>query len=540
MCDRYANAISEGDRPMIGRYRRYAVIVLRLFPFAIAFLRDHRRFLLFGSPRTLPREAHRERANRLTERLIELGPAFIKAGQVLSTRPDVVPPVYADTLGTLQDEVPESETADPKSVLKEEIDTEFLDLDTLEPIAGGSLAYVYTAIRTDTGEQIALKVQRPDVKRRVERDLEIIRRLVPLASIVAPEHHQYSLQNIADDFEEIILQELDFDREARMMERIRDNLENSELIYVPEPDTDASTERVVVMEYVDGTKITEDDAFDGTEIDKATAASAIADMYLTMGLTHGVFHADPHPGNLAVDEHGRIVIYDFGMCQELTPTVQSQIVQLYKSLSIRDVDGLIDALVALDVVDPAVDRQEIRQVIELAIESLAGRPQITWRQIFSELTLSLRDFPFRIPPDVMLLIRVGTVAEGVCRTLDPEFDFLVAVRSYLVREGHAKTEVETLLADVRADFRRSLPVVAGLPHRLDSVLGQIERGELTVKRDSSQDPSVPAGIGHAVIAAGLFVTTGLLYSHTTRGTVLVTAAAILFVSLFLLSRRKGY
>ena len=521
---------------MKGVYRRYLEILRRLLPFAIAFLRDRHRFLVVGGSRSLSRSTHRDRAENLTETLLHLGPAFIKAGQVLSTRPDLVPPAYAEALGALQDEVPESHETDPVDVIRTDLGSTVLDLDTLEPVAGGSLAYVYRVRRQDDGEQVAVKVRRPGVRERIERDLRIIRRLIPIVSVFAPERHRYSLRNIADDFEDIILQELDFEREAAMMERIRKNLADDDRVYVPWADSAASTERVLVMEYVDGTKITDDDAVDGRDITREELAATIADVYLRMGLGDGVFHADPHPGNLAVDDEGRLVIYDFGMCEELPPTVRAQIVELYRSLSRRDVDGLIEALVGLDILEATVDRRRVRRVLELAIETLAGKDHVTWHDIFSELTVSLHDFPFRIPPDVMLLLRVGTVGEGVCRRLDPEFDFLAAVQSHLVQEGHVERELRTQLSKMQKELLLSTPLVASLPRRLDTVLDRIERGEVVVQTERVNERR-EREMGYAILSAGLFVTAGLVYPYTRTTSALATGAAIIFLVGFFLKRR---
>lgn len=521
---------------MTGRYRRYVVILLGLLPFAVAFLRDRRRFVLFGPARECPRQTHEKRAQRLTETLLDLGPTFVKAGQVLSTRPDLVPPVYAEALGTLQDEVPETDDADPRDVVRAELGSAVLDLETLEPIAGGSLAYVYTATRSSTGERVAVKVRRPNLRQRIERDLQIIRRLVPVVGTFAPERHSYSLQNIADDFEEIILQELDFEREGAMMERISENLADDDRVYVPGVEREVSTERVLVMEYVEGKKITSDDIVTGRDVTREELATTIAEVYLQMGLEDGVFHADPHPGNLAVDEEGRLVIYDFGMCKELSPAVKAQIVELYTSLAWRDVGGLIDALVALDVLEPTVDRRRVQRVLELSMESLAGKSHVTWHDIFSELTVSLQDFPFRIPPDVMLLIRVGTVGEGVCRTLDPEFDFLDTAREHLVSEGHIEREFRSQLSEVRDELGRSLPGAAALPRRLDTVLEQTERGELVVRTESLEEAD-DSGLGYAILAAGLFVTAGLLFPQSQTGAATAGTVATLCLLAFLLARR---
>ena len=496
---------------MLGFVRRYLVVLVRFLPFAVAFLRDRRRFLVAGPPRRTEAAAHRRRAERMRDTMLALGPAFIKVGQVLSTRPDIVPPTYAEVFGTLQDEIPEDAGEDPRTVVEAELGDD-LDLSTLEPVAGGSLAFVYTVAHD--GDRIALKVRRPGLKAVIERDLRVVRGLIPLVSPFLPERQRYSVRNAADDFEEVILDELDFARERAVMAEIRENFADDDRVVIPAVYPDLSSERVLAMEYLTGRKGTDDDAFDGVDVDPHGMATRITHVFLKMGLVDGVFHADPHPGNLAVTDEGRLLIFDFGMSDRLPATAREDIVDLYRALVRRDADGLVDALIALDVLEAGGDRVEVRRVLELVIENLEGRSEITWRTIITELTTTLREFPFRIPPDVMLLIRVGTVGEGVCRQLDPEFDFLAAVRSFLVEEGLIEGELEAVAAESWADVRRSLPALARVPARMDRTLERLERGDLVVRTEPaggrrSGDPD----LGHAVIAGALIVAAALLALH---------------------------
>ncbi|GAB7020932.1 ABC1 kinase family protein [Halostagnicola bangensis] len=488
-------------------YSRYVQVLVRLLPVAIALLRDQRRFLLFGPPRSVDETVHRERAEKLTQTMLDLGPAFIKVGQVLSTRPDIVPPLYVEVLSSLQDEVPEDTGGDPFDIVEAELD-DVIDLEAVTPLAGGSLAYVYTAEYED--ERIALKVRRPDLVSMIERDLRVIRRLIPLVAVFADERQRYSLENIANDFEEIIRDELDFEREAAVMEEIGNNLADNDRVVVPDTYPELCSERIVAMEYVEGTKITNEDIFDDTGLGATEMATLITRTYLRMGLIDGVFHADPHPGNLAVTDAGRLVIYDYGMSQRLTEQEQADITALYRTLVRRDVDGLVNALIALEVLEPTVDRVAVRRVLELVIETLEGRSEITWRAIITELFAMLHDFPFRIPPNVMLLVRVSTVGEGVCRSLDPEFDFLAATRSFLVDHGFIESELEVLFEDLRDDVRRSAPVVTGLPARIDTVFGQLERGELVVRTDPVEPTTGDSGLGYAVLSSAFVLAATLL------------------------------
>lgn len=517
---------------MKGFYTRLVEVVLRLFPFAVAFARDRRRFILFGRPKSLPRDTHERRAERLVETLLSLGPAFIKVGQVLSTRPDLVSPVYAETLATLQDQVPESTEQDPEAVVRSDLGAA-VETATLSPIAGGSLAYVYTA-EVD-GETVALKIRRPNIKVRIERDLRVIRRLVPVVGFVMSDEKQYSMTNIADDFERIILDELDFEREARMMREISENFGDDRRVRIPDVNESMTTARVLVMEYVDGDPVTDEGALRSRGIEPAAMAERIADVYLTMGLEHGVFHADPHPGNLAITDDGRLLIYDYGMSERLDPATQERIVELYRSLARRDIDGLTDALVALEVLEPTANRTDVRRVLQLAMQNLEGKPATGWHEIIEELFEMLHEFPFRIPPNVMLLIRVGTVAEGVCRELDPEFDFVAFVRTFLFEHGLFEAELRAIVTDLSVDIRRSLPALAGLPARMDRLLDRLERDELTVRTERSDDATGRV-IGYAILAGALFISAAVLRTESSRYELVATAVAIVFLIQFVRHR----
>ena len=497
---------------MSGYYLRYLVVVLRFLPFAIAFLRDRNRYLLFGPTRRLHTTDHRRRAERLTKTMLDLGPAFVKVGQVLSTRPDIVPPVYTEVLESLQDQVPENVGGDPMDVIETDLGDR-IDVDAVEPIAGGSLAFVYSV--TIDGERMALKVRRPGILEIIERDLAVIRGLLPIVATFLDEHNQYSLENLADDFQTIIRKELDFDRECRMMDEIGENLAELEQVRVPAAYEAYSSDRIIAMEYLEGMKVTRPEALTRAGMEPHEAATLIARTYLQMALVDGVYHADPHPGNLAFSDAGELILYDFGMSQELTPQEQEDITNLYRALVRRDVDGLLHTLIALEVLDPSVDRAVARRVIELVIDNLEGQADITWNDIMTELFANLRHLPIRIPPNVLLLIRAGTVGEGVCRNIDPGFDFVAVARSFLIDHGFIESELETLASEVRAELWDAAPSLVRAPARFDRVFGQLERGELVVRTNPIDARGVDGSpVGVAIIAAALIIASAILVFHS--------------------------
>lgn len=495
---------------MTGFWRRFVRVLLALLPFAFAFLRDRRRFLLFGRARTLSAKRHEHRARRLRDRMLELGPAFIKIGQVLSTRPDLVPPVYAEELATLQDTVPEDVGEDPRDALRGELGDLFGTEPDLEPVAGGSLAYVYET--TYRGERVAVKIRRPGVKDRIQTDLAVIRKLVPVVAPVVPSNYEFSLRNLADDFESVVLEELDFRREAQMMNSITANFEGDDRVRIPRVHEEASTERVLTMEFVDGQPVTDHEGLASRGVEPAELADRIARVYLEMGLKHGTFHADPHPGNLAVDDEGRLVIYDFGMSRRLDRAVQASLIGLYRGLATRNPDKLMAALIDLGALEPTVDRAEVREVLSLVIETLEGGTGASWTVVLMEVVDSLREFPFRIPPDVMLLIRVGTVSEGVCRSLDPEFDFVRAARSFLVEEGHMESGLEELYTEVRTEATEGAWSLLRTPAKLERTLDRLDDERLVLRARVEPKPLVHAGrvVGLAILAGSFGIVAALL------------------------------
>jgi predicted unusual protein kinase regulating ubiquinone biosynthesis (AarF/ABC1/UbiB family) len=293
------------------------------------------------------------------------------------------------------------------------------------------------------------------------------------------------------------------------------------------------------MEYVGGIKISEVDELRQAGFDPERVARDVANAYFKMGLEDGVFHGDPHPGNLSVADDGRIVFYDFGMSGRFTQAMQEVIVDLYLAVVARDIDAIIEALVALDVLDPNVDREAVREVLNLVVEDLAGR-QVDWRLIIDQAGTMMQDFPFRIPPNIMLLIRIGTVSEGVLRQLDPDFDFIAAAREFLVEHGYMEQGVGELVSDIRSDAERSTRALVRLPATLESFVDRAERGELQVRQEVDRGAYLAAvgkPLGYAVLSGAVVVAAAILTTVDLRFGLVGFAVGGLVALLFVLSLR---
>jgi len=290
------------------------------------------------------------------------------------------------------------------------------------------------------------------------------------------------------------------------------------------------------MASVEGTKVTDVDDLEAEGHDPAEVARDVANAYFTMGLEHGVYHGDPHPGNLAVDEEGRIVFYDFGMSGRFTPAMQNSVVNLYLAAVNRNVDGIIDELVALGALDPDADRAAVGHVLELVIEDLEGSETVDWQRIISEVTGMLHEFPFRIPPDIMLVLRVGSISEGVLRQLDPEFDFLAAAQTFLREHGFMERAARMKLNEMRGELEASLWALFRLPTKLERELDA--RAEERTRVPARTQQRDFRSLGYALLAGASLIAAALLAAVDVTYSLVGLGVALGFAILFLISAEQ--
>ena len=514
----------------------------------MTWLRDRRRFILFGSGRTVTSEQRRERAERLLDALLTLGPTFIKLGQILSTRPDVLPPEYIEVLSQLQDKVPPAPWPEAKTIVEEDLGPvaeRFDDFDT-DPISGASLGQVYRA--TVDGQEVAVKVRRPGVEGLVEADLAVIRWSLPVLLYFADEARAFSLRNLTEEFSTTIREEMDYDREREMLREIRANFADDPGVIMPAVIENHSSARVLTMEYVPGTKITDVEALDARGIDRTAVAEKLTRTYLRMITDHGVYHADPHPGNLAVQDDGTIVFYDFGMSGRVDAFIQEKIVDFYVAVANQNIDEILDVLVAMGTLSPEADRQTMAEVMELAIQDARGEDIETYRveEILGRVEDTIYEFPFRLPENLALVMRLATVVEGVCVTLDPNFDFIDVASTYLTEEAYREESIRTFLEKTREHPTAAVRASIDVPPKLDSALDRVERESLTVQAEIRDDEAVIEQLGKRLIlgmimAAGI-PTTAILAVNDTGRAVWVGVAITVIAGLWLVrsyTRREG-
>jgi len=515
-----------GPRVVLRAAWRTAVVVVAFLPLLIALARDRRRFLLFGGRRRVTTADRRRRAAWLTDRLVSLGPAFVKLGQVLSTRPDALPREYVEALSTLQDEVPPAEWPAVRDVIEAELGPVAETFDEFDPeaISGASLGQVHTGVVD--GERVAVKVLRPGIRQVVEADLRVVGTLLPPLARLAPPGQAYTLANLADEFAATIRREMDYGQEAAMLEAIGDNLASDPKIRVPVHDPSRSTDRVLTMEYVEGVKITDVDALDDMGVDRTALVRRLEQAYMEMIIEDGLFHADPHPGNLAVQPDGTLVFYDFGMTGVLDRETREHLREFYVAVARDDVDAVLDAFAAMGALDPAANRALVREMFQLTLDRLRGEDVETgqFRDVIESFQTELYEFPLRLPANLALVVRVSTVLEGVARTLDPDFDFVAVVTEYVTREGlgeeaSAREAVESrVVADASETLRAFARSSVRVPPALDRVLTRAERDDLaaSVRLDERRGRGPVGGLARrvalGVLTAGTTLVVVLLFA----------------------------
>ena len=488
-----------------------ARVVIKLLPIVINFRRDRRKWVKYEG-KNIDESKFRKHARKALKIFIELGPSYIKLGQWLSSRADLLPLPYLEELSKLQDEVPPAEFSKVEPIIVSEIGKieEIFESFNTSALSGASLGQVYLA--KYKGRDVIMKVSRPNIEEVIENDIYIINKILPFATRFIDPNLAFSAEGMLSQFTETVYEEMDYRIEANNLINIKRNLAGDNTVIIPDVFPEKTSKHVLTMEYVPGVKITDIAALDAMNIDRPMLITRVHRLFFKMLLRHNIFHADPHPGNISVADNGSIILYDFGMVGRLDDKTRLRLIRLYLGMIDKDPTRTVNVLMELGTLEPTVNRHVVEKAIELSIQSLYGKEvdKMEVRALTDLANKTMSRFPFRLPKNLALYMRMASIIEGIYQHHKVKFQFVKVLAKILEGEGLLKDayieEARTSVYRLGKNIESALNIAPMMQSFLETQLHNNPSNK--IQRDSNN--TLIAGV---ILASGLFVGSSIALPH---------------------------
>ncbi len=462
------------------------------------------------------------RPQRVRMALEELGPTFIKMGQILSTRADLIPAEYAEALSALQSQVTpfafdevrqivESETGKPVDEIYSRFDE--------TPIAAASLGQVHDAVLQDNGERVAVKVQRPDIQKTIETDLEILHHIATLSERHVEEVQAFRPVRVVEEFARSISRELDYLSEASHMERFREQFEGDRTVHIPRVHHHATTSRVLTMEFIEGMGPSDSEALRAAGYDPELLAKRGARMLLKMVFEHGFFHADPHPGNILILPDNVVGVLDFGMVGRVRPKDRQSFIELLARVVNRQDQRLVDGLLRLVDVEGEPDLTDLeRDLIEFLDQHLyRSLEQLDLGEVLKQLLILVSKHQLRLKSDAYLMMRAVALADSLGRLLDPKFKIITEAEPFVWRAKMERLNPRTRAEELFESGFELLTEATDIPGEALQLIRRLREGRVKIQFEhhglaemrQTQD-RVSNRVAYAIVLASLIVGSSLI------------------------------
>ncbi|HET8561259.1 MAG TPA: AarF/UbiB family protein [Marmoricola sp.] len=457
-----------------------------------------------------------EAAAQLAADLEAMGPTFVKLGQLMSSRVDLLPTAYIDALGRLQDQVEPFPFEEVEAIISGELGVRlsrmFPEFDP-EPIAAASLGQVHRASLRD-GRQVVVKVQRPDIRGQVAEDMDVLAELAEALDRHTDVGNRYAFADLFEQFRASLVDELDYTREASNLDTLRETLVDEELIVVPAPVHDLTTSRVLTMEYVDGRNVTSLGPLGQLELDGARLADALFLAYLRQVLVDGVFHADPHPGNVLVTTDGRLALIDVGMVARIKPALRERLVKLFLALADARADEVARLARTMGEELPDFDDRRFERAVAdvVARAGDASVQELNIGALVLQLTRQAAECGLRMDPELVMLGKTLLNLDQVALTLDADFEPREALRRHTT--SLMKSSMETSPASLMASVLEAKEFVEELPGRVNRAFDAIGSGRFELRVNAFDEDEFLRGLHKLanVGAAGIILAALILAS----------------------------
>ncbi|MDB9373815.1 ABC1 kinase family protein [Nodularia sphaerocarpa] len=488
--------------------------------------------------------------------LLDLGPTFIKVGQLFSTRADIFPGEYVEELAKLQDKVPAFSYEQVEASIEEELGKKIPELfQNFEPIplAAASLGQVHKAV-LHSGESVVVKIQRPGLKQLFEIDLQILKGITRYFQNHPKWGRGRDWLGIYEECCRILWEEIDYLNEGRNADTFRRNFRGYEWVKVPRVYWRYASPKILTLEYLPGIKISQYEALEAAGLDRKVLARLGAQAYLLQLLNNGFFHADPHPGNIAVSPNGDLIFYDFGMMGQIQSNVREGLMETLFGIAQKDGDRVVQSLIDLGAIAPTDDMGPVRRSVQYMLDHFMDQPfeNQSVAAISEDLYELAYNQPFRFPATFTFVMRAFSTLEGVGKGLDPEFNFMEVAQPYamqLITDMNGPDN-NSFINELSRQAVQVSTTAFGLPRRLEDTLEKLERGDMRVRVRSIEaerllrrQSNIQLGTTYALIISGFTLSaTILLVNRYVWLAVLagLIAAAISVILIRLLSRLDRY
>jgi ubiquinone biosynthesis protein len=503
----------------LSRYREIANVLIK-YGFGFVLSRASRFSFRKTSPEAIEEQLSASSApRRLRLALEELGATFIKLGQLLSTRPDFLGPEYIKELEKLQNQVPPFPFEIVQQILAEDgIAKESFACLNPEPIAAGSIAQVHEAV-LQSGQNVVLKICRPGIEQLVTNDLEILKELSRVLEKRTSWGRLYKISLIVDELAEALNNELDFRKEARNADIFYNNFKKDPTVLIPRVIWEYSSQRVLCLEKIDGVKISDFINLKKNNYDTERIARHLIGALFKQVYEHGFFHADPHPGNIAITEGERVILYDFGQVGTVDDITKEKGLRLLISMIRYDSTGVTRALLNIGIGSQHVNQEELRRDVSRLQQKYYGMPlsEINLGVALAELLELSVKYQMRVPAELSLMGKMFMTLESILSQLDPQLSIIDIAEPYgrrIVRERFSPRRFKKELEEVSLDY---VTLIHDLPRSIDNILKIIEDGELKIRMEHSNLKKIAARldivsnrISLAIIIASIIVGTSLI------------------------------
>ncbi len=449
---------------------------------------------------------------RLRLMLQELGTTFIKFGQLLASRPDLVGERISEELSQLHDDNPPVSYEEIKEMIETQLGGNIEDLFaefSENPLATASIAQVHEA-KLPTGERVAVKVQKPNVEEIVETDLSIMKFIANESDRFDTGFKHLNLPAVIHEFDRSIHKEMDFDNELMNIRHLNDNFKYNDKIIVPVIYPDYSTEKVLTMEYVEGVKLSEVIAGDDPKYNKILIADRIVRAYLKQIFLDGFFHADPHPGNIFVTEDNAICYIDFGMMGSLDEDFRQDLAELMIYFSDRNIDGLINQLIRMDILNEKTDINILKSDLNDLFAKYYGVELSRFNGIIEDLLFLMQKFDVRLPNEFVLMARGLSMVENTGLRLDPDIDVVALLKPFARKLMVQRYNPLKMASNAKNSFFAFEHVLRALPSLISKTIYKVEEGEVTVNIEVKHISEIANQLSLAIIIAALLIGSSLV------------------------------